>query len=159
MPTIPAVHNFYDGDTTPPVASPAGYVGLFFKNARPMMRRPGESPLDLMPRWVIGFSFFGEAIADALFGWHTIPENVFLTRIELEAQETPGDGTLTVTLCDADGVSLDRSISLPNGDTYALADITDLALGEGSFLRAKITAAGTTQPGAWLSLRLFFTPQ
>ena len=159
MPTIPAVHNFYDGDTTPPVATPAGYVGLFFKGSRPMMRRADESPLDLMPRWVVTFTFFGEAVLDAFFGWHTIPEDVFLTRMELEAQETPGDGTLEITLCDEEGESRGHTISLPNGDIYALADITDLALGAGSILRAKITTAGTTAPGAWLTLRLFFTPQ
>ena len=158
MPTEPAIIDLFNGDAAP-AAPDAGFASLFFLNGRPTMRRPGQAPIDLMPRWPVTFTFFGEAIHDAIFGWHTAYEALYVTRIELEAQEAPADGTLTISLVDADGVSLARTISLINGDTHAVADIADLAVAAGGSIRAKISAAGTTGPGSWLTLRLFLTPQ
>lgn len=157
MPDISAAHDFFNGDTAPD-APDNGFASLFFLNGRLTMRRPGQAPLDLMPRWPLTFFFAGEAVFDAQFGWHIAPEALWVTRIELEAQEA-GGSAITVTLTDTDGASLDRSITLSAGDRYTLADITDLPLAAGAVLRAKITDCAVAEAGAWLTVRVFVTPQ
>ena len=157
MPTEPAIIDLLNGDTAP-AAPDAGFASFFFLNGRLTMRRPGQTPIDLMPRWPVTFLFNGEAVLDALFGWHTAPEALLVTRIELEAQEV-GASDITITLTGTDGTSLGRSITLVAGDRYTLADITDLPLASGAVIRAKITACGSVDAGAWLTLRLFVTPQ
>ncbi len=157
MPNISAAHDLFNGDTAP-AAPDAGFASLFFVSGRPFMRRPGQAPIDLMPRWPLTFVFAGEAVLNAQFGWHTAPEALLITRLELEAQEA-GAGAITITLTDTDGVSLGRTITLTAGDRYTLADITDLPLASGAVLRAKITDCATSDAGAWLTLRIFVTPQ
>lgn len=157
MPNISAAHDLFNGDTAP-AAPDAGFASFFFLNGRMMMRRPGQAPIDLMPRWPLTFIFNGEAVLDAQFGWHTAPEALWVTRIELEAQEV-GAADITVTLTDTDGVSLGGTITLTTGDRYTLADITDLPLAAGDVLRAKITDCSSADAGAWLTLRIFVTPQ
>ena len=157
MPNISAAHDLFNGDTAP-AAPDAGFASFFFLNGRPQMRRPGQAPIDLMPRWPLTFIFSGDAVMDAQFGWHTAPEALLVTRLELEAQETGGT-SITVTLTDADGNSLGPALTLAAGDRYTLSDIADLPLSAGDLIRAKITDCGTSEPGAWLTLRLFVTPQ
>ena len=158
MPTESATIDLLNGDTAP-TAPDAGFASFFFLNGRPFMRRPGQSPIDLMPRWPLTFLFNGDAVMDAQFGWHTAPEALLVTRLELEAQEVPSGAGITVALTDADGNSLGPALTLAAGDRYTLSDITDLPVAEGAVIRAKITAAESSEPGAWLTLRLFVTPQ
>jgi hypothetical protein len=158
MPNISAAHDLFNGDTAP-AAPDAGFTSFFFLNGRMMMRRPGQAPIDLMPRWPLTFNLPGDAVVDAQFGWHTAPEALYVTRLELEAQEAPSGAGITVTLTDADGTSLARTITLAGGDRYTLADITDLAIAAGAVIRAKVTAAESSEPGGWLTLRVFVTPQ
>ena len=160
MPTISAAHDLYNGDTAPD-APGAGFCSIFFVNGRPQMRRPGQAPLDLMPRWTVQMISAGDAEAGAFFGRHTVPEAVFVTRLELEAQEAPVGASLTVELVDAAGASFaaPRTITIADGEFYATADIADIAVASGVGLRAKVTAVGSLQAGGWLTLRLFITPQ
>ncbi len=157
MPTTSADFHLLDGDTAP-AAPDAGFSRFFFLNGRPQMRRPGQAPIDLMPRWTIQFAFAGEVELDAFFGWHTVPEAVLVTRLELEAQEG-ASSPITITLTDAAGTSLGRTITLGAGDRYAVADIADLALAAGAVVRAKITGMTAEEIAAWLTLRIFITPQ
>lgn len=155
MPIESAAIDLLNGDTAPP-APDAGFASFFFRDGIPMMRRPGQAPLDLRPRWPITFVFAGEVETDVIFGHHTTTEPVILTRLELCAQEVPA-AALTITLVGATGVSLGRTITLAAGTPYVGVDIADLALAAGSVIRAKIT--GSVEGGAWLTLRLFLTPQ
>jgi hypothetical protein len=160
MPTISADFHLLDGDTAP-AAPDAGFSRFFFLSGRPMMRRPGQAPIDLMPRWAIHFNFAGEATDEQLFGRHTVPEAVYVTRLELEAQEAPVGSALQVELVDASGAAFSpaRTVSIADGEFLGIADITDLAVAVAATIRARIKSVGSSTPGGYLTLRITITPQ
>lgn len=160
MPNISAAHDFYNGDTAPD-APDAGFASFFFKDGRPYMRRPGQAPIDLMPRWTVQFGFAGEVTDEQLFGRHTVSEAVYVTRLELEAQEAPVGAALQVELVDANGDSFSpaRTVTIADGAFLGTADITDLAVAAAATIRARIKSVGTTALGGYLTLRISITPQ
>ena len=160
MPTESAVIDLLNGDTAPD-APDAGFVSVFPVNGRWFMRRPGQAPVDLMPRWMVHFHFAGEVSDEQLFGRHTPSEAVYVTRLELEAQEAPVGAALQVELVDASGDAFTpaRTVTIVDGAFLGVADITDLAVASGATIRARIKSTGITALGGELTLRISITPQ
>lgn len=101
-------------------------------------------------------TIIGNLALNQLSGAYQAPAPCVIKGVQLSLQKAPAGADVIITLVNADGVSLDRTATLPAGDSYAFVTFaTPLPQLNGAIVRVKVTQIGAgANPGAYLTANL-----
>jgi hypothetical protein len=108
------------------------------------------------PPWNYSFYYTGDAIDEQIFGFFAPSVGVRIIGMAIAAQVAPVGSNLTIDLVNSAGVELARVGTLPAGLQYERSTLVPLDLVANDFVRAKIKSVGSTTPGGYLHITLYF---